>query len=70
MSDWKNETCEDCMFKVGLLCRRFPPIRLKLSQGGSESRYPRVADYVKKNDIVYELACAEYKKEYNEVETR
>lgn len=44
---WKEESCKDCKFRVGDVCRRFPPM----------DEYPVVAW-----DDGSEDACAEYEK--------
>lgn len=52
---WKEKTCERCVFRVGVECRRFPPTA---SEGTAlNANYPRVQQYFDKE---YIHACAEY----------
>lgn len=55
MTSWKSATCERCTFRVGVVCRRFPP--------SNNKDYPYVAGKEDGMPIIYEQACAEYTEE-------
>lgn len=54
MTNWQTATCEKCMFRVGPVCRRFPP---------NNKDYPYVASKDEGRPIAYDDACAEYAEE-------
>lgn len=51
---WKERTCENCIYRIGRACKRFPP-------HGQENNicYPYVGR--DKNEELFIDACAEYK---------
>ena len=51
--NWKDETCQDCRFRVNAGCRRFPP------QNGM---FPQVVQIGPRGAEEFNYACAEYKK--------
>ena len=51
MTDWRSKTCEDCNFRVGDECRRFPP-----GADQWETYYPVVDD----GKFGFSEACAEH----------
>lgn len=50
--NWKDKTCEKCIFQVHGQCRRSPP---------SLGRYPNVISTSVQDNAIYGRACAEYK---------
>jgi hypothetical protein len=58
MENWKKKTCENCGFRIGSLCRRFPPCL------GAYTNVKYETKAKKENGeslMVYFSACAEYK---------
>lgn len=49
--EWKDKNCENCEFKVGGICKRFPP-----DSDGYSSNIQYLEDEPR-----YKSACAEYK---------
>lgn len=58
-SNWQNQSCENCRFRLALECHRFPPTQQQRSQ---KNTYPVVAEYLEWKDEIrkYNEACAEF----------
>lgn len=52
---WKEKTCENCVFRVGFLCRRFPPNDYEPNK--EVSYYPAIQDAAGE----FNNACSEWK---------
>lgn len=59
-NDWKDETCEKCVYRDDISCRRFPP---NIQIGKERIKYPCVSQksLIENNLIVFKPACAEYR---------
>ena len=61
MPNWKTKTCEDCGFRIGIRCLKFPP-SIKQSESYSINQYPIILEFI--GEILnYSHACSEYKEE-------
>lgn len=64
-SNWQNQSCEDCRFRLALECRRFPPNHPpedRRERSVEKHTYPIVAEYREWKDEIrnYNDACAEF----------
>ena len=50
--NWKEKTCKGCCFRVGVVCRRFPPV--------VQNEYPYVTRIEPGLRYSYLDACSEY----------
>lgn len=58
---WKDKTCEKCVFRVGPVCRRFPPSNYCVADGIESSYMDSNHRLVFSHDEPwYFPACAEY----------
>lgn len=63
---WKEKTCEDCTFRVGDECRRFPPSVFTdvcgFDDSNPQTMYPCVefGKVSQDDEMYYPPACAEY----------
>lgn len=61
MNEWKNKTCENCMYRDEKVCRKFPPLA---GQGNKYypsdiEKYPIVYSNTS-NEVGYSKACSYY----------
>lgn len=56
MSNWKNETCEKCEFRINNFCRKNPP-----TTTNDKTMYVQVGFPRGLNVIEFMYACAEFK---------
>lgn len=61
MEDWKDKTCENCNFRINLVCRRFPPQHSNFEAFWGYTQYPKIGSYLNLNETEFSPACAEYK---------
>lgn len=65
---WKDKSCEHCVFRVGVECRRFPPSGKRNATDNTNSTYPTVKSGSEGISLIdgyrYRVhiadACAEY----------
>lgn len=53
MTQWENETCFNCRYRVNAACRRFPPI--------GNGYFPQVLMIMNNGKEEFNIACAEHK---------
>lgn len=67
MSNWKEQTCEKCTFRVDDECRRFPPTKDSNAISGESTGYPEVREYTSQGffkptfGYIFKDACSEFK---------
>ena len=59
MNNYKDKTCETCIYRKGYKCHRFPPT-IKCDYWNVGECYPRIIDEID-NQVDFRDACAEYK---------
>lgn len=57
---WRDKTCEKCVFRVGPVCRRFPPSNYCVADGIESSYMYSNHRLVINQEYLCFPACAEY----------